>query len=369
VIGPLQLTVIGFDEDKYARDIIVELKNLRKEKIIRLFDLLYLIKHQDGTIAAKEVDDLEASERREFGTLIKSLLDLSTKDAEHADADQVAEAIGGAGDGSGMSESEIQNLADQMPDGSSAIFVIFEHSWARGVKKAILNAGGYLRAQGLINPESLQTATNELAIVLEAIEKAESSSMEKMAGVVADAKAQEEEAQQTAEEKVAEAKAREVAAAAALAAAVLKEEEANKAVAEAEARAEAARQHAAEVAAEAEAMEDEAFAQAEAVRRAAERQKMKAEAEAAEAVRGAEEMESEAAEAMREAEEIEAEAAEVVREAEEMEAAAVLRAMNAMVAARIIEKEAVREALNAVIAADVIEASAARKAAQSLASG
>jgi uncharacterized membrane protein len=338
VIGPLQLTVIGFDEDKYARDIIVELKNLRKERIIRLFDLLYLIKHPDGTIAAKEVDDLEASERREFGTLIKSLLGLSTKGAEHIDTDDVAQAIGGAEDEFGMSESEIQNLADQMPNGSSAIFVVFEHSWARGVKKAILDAGGYLRAQGLINPESLQEATNELAIVLDAIEKAETASMEKMSGVVAGAKAKEEEAQKSAEEKVAEAETREAAAAAALAAAVLKEEEANKAVAEAEARAEAARQHAAEVAAEAEAMEDEAFAQAEAVRRAAERQKEKAEAEAAEAV----------------------------LEAEEIEAAAVLRAMNAMVAARVIEKEAVREALNAVIAADVIEASAAQKAAKAL---
>ncbi|HCB49328.1 MAG TPA: hypothetical protein DEP47_07365 [Chloroflexi bacterium] len=341
MIGPLQLSVIGFDEDKYYRDIIVELKNLRKEKIIRLFDLLYLIKHPDGTIAAKEVDDLQASEQREFGTLIKSLLGLSAKDAQHINADEVAEAIGSEGDEFGMSESEIQALADQIPNGSSAIFVIFEHSWARGVKKAILDAGGYLRAQGLINPESLQTTTNELAIVLEAIEKAETASMEKMAGVMADAKAQEEEAQRHADEAVAEAQAIEATAMAALAAAALKEEEANQAVAEAEARVEAARQHAAEVAAEAEAMEDEAFAQAEAVRRAAERQKEKAEAEAAEAL----------------------------REAEEIEAAAVLRAMNAMVAARIIEKEAVREALNAVIAADVIEASAAQKAAKSLASG
>ena len=33
MIGPLQLVVIGFDEDKYARDIILEIKKLRKEKI------------------------------------------------------------------------------------------------------------------------------------------------------------------------------------------------------------------------------------------------------------------------------------------------------------------------------------------------
>ena len=53
MIGPLQLLVIGFDEDTYAKEIMVELKNLRKHNVIRLFDLLYIIKHPDGTIASK----------------------------------------------------------------------------------------------------------------------------------------------------------------------------------------------------------------------------------------------------------------------------------------------------------------------------
>ncbi len=340
MIGPLQLVVIGFDEDKYAKEIMVELRKLRQENVIRLFDLLYIIKHEDGSVASKEVDDLQAEEQREFGTLVKSLIGLSTIDAEHIDADEVSEAIRSADAEFGLSEAEIQEVAAEIPNGSSAIFVIFEHSWARGVKAAIQQAGGYTRAQGLIDPDTLQKATNELAIVLEAINKAESESMEKMATAVTGAKAQEEEARTRASDAVSEADAIEAAAMAALAAAELKAREAEQAVAEAEAREEAARQHAAEVAAEAEAMEDEAFAQAEAVRRAAERQKEKAQADAAEAV----------------------------KQAEEIEAAAVLRAMNALVTANIIEKTAVREALNAVISANVIEASAARKAAKSFSS-
>ncbi|MFN2187865.1 MAG: hypothetical protein ACK2T3_03810, partial [Candidatus Promineifilaceae bacterium] len=80
MIGPLQLVVIGFDEDKYARDIILEVKELRKKGAIRLFDLLYLFKHEDGTIDSREVSDLEAEEQREFGTLIKSLIGLVSVD-------------------------------------------------------------------------------------------------------------------------------------------------------------------------------------------------------------------------------------------------------------------------------------------------
>jgi uncharacterized membrane protein len=338
MIGPLQLLVIGFDEDTYAKEIMVELKNLRKHKIIRLFDLLYIIKHADGTIASKEVDDLQETEQREFGTLIKGLMGLATKDVEHMDAEEIAGSLGSESDEFGVSESEVQGLADQLPDGSSAIFVIFEHLWARDLKASMLRAGGYVRAQGFLDPATLQTATNELAIVLEAVEKAEVATMEKMAEIMGDAKAQEDAARVAAAVAIAEATAIKAQAADALAEAEMTEEEAKQMVAEAEARAEEARQHAADVTAETAAMEDDAFAQAEAVRRSAKRQE----------------------------EEAMARAAEVERQADEIEAMAVVRAVNAMVRARVIENAAAREAIKAIIEANVIEAGAAREAVEAL---
>jgi uncharacterized membrane protein len=338
MIGPLQLTVIGFDEDKYSQEIMVELKNLRKSKVIRLFDLLYIIKHPDGTIASKEVDDLQEGEQREYGTLIKGLLGLATRDVEHMDAKEVAAALGSESDEFGVNEAEIQGLAEQLPNGTSAIFIIFEHLWARDVKAAILRAGGYIRAQGFMDPASLQTATNELATVLEAVEKAEVATMEKMAEIMGDAKAQEDAARVAAAVAIAEATAIKAQAADALAQAEITEEEANRMVADAEARADAARQHAADVTAETAAMEDDAFAQAEAVRRAAKRQE----------------------------EEAMARAAAVEKQAKEIEALAVVRAINAMVAARVIENTAAREAIKAAIAADVIDSTAARQAVETL---
>jgi uncharacterized membrane protein len=359
MIGPLQLIVVGFDEDKYARDIILELKNLRKAKMIRLFDLLYVFKHPDGTIDSKEASDLQAAEQREFGPLIKSLIGLSTKDLEHVDSDEVAETLKSDSDDYGLSTSDIQAVADQLPNNSSAIFVLFEHTWARGLKAAMLRNGGTVKAQGMVDPKTLQTATNELAAVLEAIEKSESAAMDKMVGAVTEAKAQEEGARAQAADAVAEAETVTAAAAAALMAAELKTKEAEQAVAEAQSKEEEALLRAEEIAAEAraqeeaarlrveeaeaaaQAQEDAAFAEADAVRRAAERQIAQAEEKAAEAV----------------------------RVSEEIEAKAVLRAVNALVAARVIEKSAAREALDAIIGADVIEVSAARQAAEALSSG
>ena len=257
MLGMLQLVVIGFDEDKYARDIILEIKSLRKAKTIRLFDLLYVFKHEDGTIDSKEVTDLQDEEQREFGTLLRSLIGLSKEDLEHDDAEEVADSLGTADAEFGLSDNEIQDLADRIPHNSSAILVIFEHTWARRVKAAMLQAGGYVRAQGFIDPATLQTAKNELAVVLEAVEKSEAAAMDKLVDTKVGAEAEAEEAQALAAAAVADADAKQVAAAAVLAAAALREKEAAEAVAAAEAREEEARQQAAIAAAEAQAREEE----------------------------------------------------------------------------------------------------------------
>lgn len=346
MLGPLQLTVVGFDEDKYARDIILEIKSLRKSKTIRLFDLLYLFKHPDGTFEGKEVSDLAAEEQREFGSVIKSLIGLSTSDMEHVDADEVSETLDNMASGFGLSDSELQAVADEMPSDSSAIFVLFEHAWARGVKDAMIKAGGKLQAQGILDPQTLKVATNELATVLEAINRSEMTAMEKMAEVITGAKTEEEEAREKKAAAEADADAATTLAAAAVAEAITVSDEADKSVAEAKAREEEALREAEEIKAEAQqqaetalaeaqAQEDAAFAEVEVVRRAAQRQIEQAEAKAAEAV----------------------------QRAEEMEAEAVLRAVNAMVAARVIERSAARQALEAIVDADVIEPSAARRAA------
>ncbi|UCG26017.1 MAG: DUF1269 domain-containing protein [Chloroflexota bacterium] len=338
MLGPMQLTVVGFDEDKYARDIILEIKNLRKSKTIRLFDLLYLFKHPDGTFEGKEVSDLAEEEQREFGSVIKSLIGMSAGDMEHVGADDVADTLENMDSGFGLSDSEMQAVADQMPDDSSAIFVLFEHAWARGVKQAMIDAGGTLRVQGMIDPDTLKVATNELATVLEAIDKSEMAAMEKMADVITGAKAEEEEAREKKATAEAEADAATTLAAAAVAEAIAVSDEVDLSVAEARASEEEALRRAEEVKAEAQAQEDAAFAEVEAVRRAAQRQVEQAEAKAAEAV----------------------------QRAEEIEAEAVLRAVNALVAARVIERSSTREALEAIVDADVIEVSAARRAAKNL---
>lgn len=363
ILGPLQLIVIGLDEDKYHRDIILELKKLRHEHVIRLIDLLHIIKHSDGRIASKQASDLEAEEQRAFGGLVKGLIELAAQDMAHTTPEQAADLIHTEGQTFGLSESEIQQVAEQLPNGSAAIFIIFEHLWARSVKYAMQQAGGTVLAQGLISPETLTQVANELTAVLEAIDKAEAAAMGQMAEVLTDTKVQTETAVAEAEEVQQAAAAQKEAAlqdaakaeaikqtAVLSAIQVLKrtkllteeaEQEAMAALAEAELIEAEAVAEADRVVMEQQQREDDAFTEAEAVRHAARRQE----------------------------EEAIAEAAAVVQQAQELEAKAVLRALNAMVAARYIEDTAAKEALQAIINAKVIEAAAASEAARSLAEG
>jgi len=265
-----------------------ELSARSQKKAIRLFDLMYIFKHKDGSIESQEVSDLQAEEQREFGTLIRSLIGLSAKDLEHTDADEVAGTIQGAHTEFGLSEEELQTVAGNLPNGSAAIFVVFEHVWARGFKEAIINNNGYIRAQGMLDADTLKVAANELATVLEAIDKTEVASMEKMAVILAATAAREDEARSKAAVVEAEAESIEEAAEAKIAQAESLAQLAEEVEVESLAREEAALKHAAEVAHEAEEMEDQAFLEAEAVRKVAQRQKQEALVDAAEMVQESE---------------------------------------------------------------------------------
>jgi uncharacterized membrane protein len=181
MIGPLHLLVIDFDEVSRARDITRIVNDLKRTKAIHLFDLLCIIKQDDGQIEAKQISEFETDEKREYGALIKRLIGLVTQDEERVAAGELVDSLRVAEDEFGLSESEVLAIADRMPAGSSGILAIFEHTWARSVREDIQKAGGHVRAQGLIDPNTLGFAADELTTTLDAISRAESSAMDHLA--------------------------------------------------------------------------------------------------------------------------------------------------------------------------------------------
>jgi uncharacterized membrane protein len=163
-IGPVQLLAIGFDQDaRFEGRIMNELANLERHETIRILDLLFVGKDA-------ETGDLLALDYQgeELGAIVGALLgfDFEGEQPSH----EVSEIEGHA---FGLSHREIQGIAASLKPGSSAGFLLIEHVWARDLKQAIRETGGFPLGEGFLIPETLAEVASELLAMSEALEELE----------------------------------------------------------------------------------------------------------------------------------------------------------------------------------------------------
>ena len=165
-IGQVQLVAIGFPPDaNFEGRIIDELERLERHETIRILDLLFVGKHA-------ETGDLLALDYQgeELGAIVGALLGFEFEDNGERQAESAQETQGHA---FGLSQREIQEIAASLAPGSSAGFLLVEHVWARDLKRAIRDAGGFPLGEGFLTPEALAEVGAELVAISEAIEELE----------------------------------------------------------------------------------------------------------------------------------------------------------------------------------------------------
>jgi uncharacterized membrane protein len=153
--GPVQILVVGFEDGKFSGEILAELKRLREHDIVRLIDLLFVAKDDDGEIEAIEVSDLDSDEAEAFGALAGALMGLGAAGEEGAEAGAVAGAAAVDERGSVLDTDEVWYLADAIPPGTSAGVALLEHRWAIPLRDAIEGAGGHTLADAWVHPSDL----------------------------------------------------------------------------------------------------------------------------------------------------------------------------------------------------------------------
>jgi uncharacterized membrane protein len=162
-IGPVQLLAIGFDPDaRFEGRIMDELANLERHETIRILDLLFVGKDA-------ETGDLLALDYQgeELGAIVGALLGFDFE------GEQPSEVSGIEGHAFGLSQREIQGIAASLKPGSSAGFLLIEHVWARDLKRAIREVGGFPLGEGFLTPETLADVAPELRAMSEALEELE----------------------------------------------------------------------------------------------------------------------------------------------------------------------------------------------------
>jgi uncharacterized membrane protein len=163
-IGPVQLVVIGFPLGAELEGrIMAELERLERHETIRILDLLFVGKDA-------ETGDLLALDYQgeDLGAIVGALLGFEF-DGEQPDG--TTEDI--QGHAFGLSQTKMQEMAASLKPGDSAGFLLVEHVWARDLKSAIRDAGGFPLGDGFLTPEALAAVGTELVAISEAIEELE----------------------------------------------------------------------------------------------------------------------------------------------------------------------------------------------------
>ena len=151
--APLQMVMLAFDGNRFEGRILAELKRLREEGIVRLVGLLFVRKDVDGTITSLQESDLEPPAALLVGSAMRDLI--GTR--------RFAAVTGGASEASlfGYTDADIRRIAAEVPTDTAVALALFEHLWAIELKETIVDAGGFVVADGLVGPAALLTLEQE----------------------------------------------------------------------------------------------------------------------------------------------------------------------------------------------------------------
>lgn len=114
-LAPVEYIVIDFPGNRFDGSIVPALVDLVDKRTVRILDLVFVKKDDDGSVLSFEFDQLD-----ELG-------DLASLDGDVGDV---------------LSDDDVLALADDIPPGSSALFIVWEDLWAADLGRAVRNAGG-----------------------------------------------------------------------------------------------------------------------------------------------------------------------------------------------------------------------------------
>jgi DNA-binding CsgD family transcriptional regulator len=215
--APLQVIALSFSRDAGAEDrILAEVDRLRGRGVLRLLDMLFVAKSQDGTI-----ERLAVGSDEDFGSLLAAVVPFADGGAAGP-----APAVGPAA----FDPAAAQALAGSLQPGTALAFLLVEHHWAAPLFDAIAESGGSLIGEGFLTAETGLVVGAEVAAMEEASEVIAQAQAEEAGALLAAVAAQAEAAEAVAESEQIQSAAAAAAVRALIAAGLVEEAAAHEAV-------------------------------------------------------------------------------------------------------------------------------------------
>jgi hypothetical protein len=154
-LGPVQLVIIAFEGGSFEGRILEELRSLRERDAVRLLDLLFVAKGEDGEVIELVMGDLSAAEAAAYGALVRDLIGVGVGGEVSAEEGAQAAADAASQNGSLLGPKDAWFLADQIPAGTAAVIALLEHRWAVPLRDAIEAAAGHDLIDTWVHPDDL----------------------------------------------------------------------------------------------------------------------------------------------------------------------------------------------------------------------
>lgn len=136
--GPIDFLALEFEGNKFKGEILASLLELVENNIVRIIDMVVIVKDADGVVTPLEMQQLDAET-------------LAILDPLRVHASGL------------VSTQDIDNIAAALSPNTSAGILLFENLWAIRFVEAVLEADGRLILQERIPREIVDEALADLA--------------------------------------------------------------------------------------------------------------------------------------------------------------------------------------------------------------
>ena len=118
-IGPVEYLVVAFPGNKFNGEVAPALRELIDSGTIRVLDLAFVLKDEDGNVVGAELEDAGSDVMQAFESL--------------------AIERGGL-----LNDDDLRDIGDALDPNSSAAILVWEDLWASRLADAIADSGGVL---------------------------------------------------------------------------------------------------------------------------------------------------------------------------------------------------------------------------------
>jgi uncharacterized membrane protein len=162
-MGPLQYVFLGVRGQEQQDAVMKALRSLSDRGAIRIVDVAYAVKRDDGSIVPGTWTSLTDDERQRFGAIAGALIGFGYGGVDGA---KVGAELGASRAETPFAEQEygesvqdirehLKDLAADLPVGAACVVALIEHKWMAQMRDDLRKAGIIVLGTGMIRPRSL----------------------------------------------------------------------------------------------------------------------------------------------------------------------------------------------------------------------